>query len=252
MRRVRTLAGVPLLLAPRYWGAHLLMLGALAAAIGLGIWQYHAWDAGRAAEARDISNAEPLPLAKVMSGDDPFPGQYLGQPVSFRGEWLPKGTLYVADRELGGRRGYWVVTPVLVGDSAMPVVRGWSAQPEAPAPSGPVEVRGWLQASEGSDAPDDDPEDDVIPEMRIASVVEHVDADLYSAYVVARDAGDGTGDLAKVTPESVPKVSSTTHLRNILYAFQWWIFGGFAVYIWVRWCRDQVEAAAEPVQTPAG
>ena len=127
-----------------------------------------------------------------MSGDDPFPGQYLGQPVTFEGTWLPKGTLYVADRDLHGKRGYWVMTPVLVGDSAMPVVRGWSAHPEAPEPSGPVEVSGYLQASEGTGATDDDPEDDVIPEMRIASVVEHVDADLYSAYVVAKDAGAGT------------------------------------------------------------
>ncbi len=241
-----------LLLAPRYWGAHLLMVLAVAAAIFLGIWQYHAWEAGRAAEARDISEAEPMPLGKVISGDEAFPGEYLGQPVSFSGEWLPKGTLYVADRYLDGKRGYWVMTPVLVGDSAMPVIRGWSAQPQAPEPTGQVEVRGWLQASEGSGATDDDPEDDVIPEMRIASIVEHVDADLYSGYVVAKDAGSGTGDLEKVTPASVPKVSSTTHLRNLLYAFQWWIFGGFAVYIWVRWCRDQVEAAAAPAQTVAG
>jgi surfeit locus 1 family protein len=249
---------VPLLLTPRYWGAHLLMVVALAATIGLGIWQLHAWQAGRAAEARDISDAKPLPLAKVMSGDDPFPGQYLGQPVTFAGEWLPKGTLYVSDRALDGKRGYWVMTPVLVGDSAMPVVRGWSTKPEAPAPSGQVEVRGWLQASEGSDAPDDDPEDDVIPEMRIASVVEHVDADLYSGYVVARSISmsstttAATDGLRNVTPDSVPNVSSVTHLRNLLYAFQWWIFGGFAVYVWVRWCRDQVEAAAEPAQTVAG
>jgi len=243
---------VPLLIAPRYWGAHLLMVAALAAAIGLGIWQLNAWQAGREADARDVSQAAPLPLDEVMTGDDPFPGEYLGQPVTFSGEWLPEGTLYVADRDLDGKRGYWVMTPVLVGDSAMPVVRGWSAEPEAPRPSGPVDVRGWLQASEGSGASDDDPEDDVIPEMRIASVVEHVDADLFSAYVVARDAGSATAGLEKITPESVPKVSTTSHLRNLLYAFQWWIFGGFAIYIWVRWCRDQLEAAAAPAQPVAG
>ena len=243
---------MPLLLRPRYWGAHLLMLVALAAAIGLGIWQLHAWQAGRDADARDLSTAAALPLHQVMSGDDPFPGEYLGQPVTFEGTWLPKGTLYVADRDLHGKRGYWVMTPVLVGDSAMPVVRGWSARPEAPAPSGPVSVEGYLQASEGTGATDADPEDDVIQEMRIASVVEHVDADLYSAYVVAKDAGTGTDGLAKVSPESVPEVSTTSHLRNLLYAFQWWIFGGFAIYIWQRWCRDQLEAAAEPAQPVAG
>ena len=248
---------VPLLLAPRYWGAHLLMLAALAAAIGLGIWQLNAWQAGRAKPTPATSpRRRRCSLDKVMSGDDPFPGEYLGQPVTFAGEWLPEGTLYVADRDLDGKRGYWVMTPVLVGDSAMPVVRGWSAQPEAPRPSGRVDVRGWLQASEGSGASDDDPEDDVIPEMRIASVVEHVDADLYSAYVVAKES-DGPRrsrhcGLEKITPESVPKVSTTSHLRNLLYAFQWWIFGGFAIYIWVRWCRDQLEAAAAPAQPVAG
>ena len=192
-----------------------------------------------------------------MSGDDPFPGQYLGQPVSFEGRWLPEGTLYVADRDLHGKRGYWVMTPVLVGTSAMPVVRGWSAQPHAPAAERDRSaVHGWLQASEGTNATDDDPEDDVIPEMRIASVVEHVDADLYSGYVVAKSAGEASNGLEKVTPESVPEVSSTSHLRNLLYAFQWWIFAGFAVYIWLRWCRDQLEAAdetsADEVRTAAG
>ena len=249
---------VPLLLTPRYWGAHLLMVAAVVSAILLGIWQLNAWQAGRDADARDLSKAAALPLDEVMTGDDTFPGEYLGQPVDLEGRWMPESTLYVADRALAGRRGYWVMTPVLVGGSAMPVVRGWSAQPEALEPSGTVQVRGWLQASEGSGAVDDDPQDDVIPEMRIASVVQHVDADLYSAYVVAQAAGAGTEGLEKVTPESVPVVSSVSHLRNLLYGFQWWIFGGFAVYIWWRWCRDQVEAteaaqaAAAEDADPAG
>jgi cytochrome oxidase assembly protein ShyY1 len=231
-----------MLLAPRYWGAHLLMVLAVAASVALGLWQYDAWGAGRATEARDLSQASPRPIDQVIGGDDPFPGEDLGRPVSLRGEWLGAGTLYVADRQLDGKRGYWVVTPVMVGSSAMPVVRGWSAQPKAPVPSGEVEVEGWLQASEGSNARDDDPQDDVIPEMRIASIVEHVDADLYSAYVVARTTSfQPDQDLAPVTPESVPEVSDSTHLRNLLYAFQWWIFGAFSIYIWVRWCRDTME-----------
>ena len=86
--------------------------------------------------------------------------------------------------------------------------------------------------------------------MRIASVVQHVDADLYSGYVVSKDAGPT--DWSRSPPSPCPKVSDVSHLRNLLYAFQWWIFGGFAVYIWYRWCRDQVEAAAEQAQTVAG
>jgi surfeit locus 1 family protein len=239
---------VSLLLAPRYWGAHLLMVAAVAVATLLGLWQLDVWNEARAAEASDLSRAEPMPLSKAMDGDSPFPGQHLGRPVSFEGEWLPAGTLYVSDRKVDGKRGYWVVTPVLVGDSAMPVVRGWSPRPDAPRPNGPVEVEGWLQASEGAGVSDPDPHDDVIPEMRIASIVEHVDADLYSGYVVARDVSGESADLVPVPPGSVPSVSSSTSLRNLLYAFQWWVFGGFAIYIWVRWCRDVIEASrAEPV-----
>jgi surfeit locus 1 family protein len=225
------------------------MVAAVAAAALLGLWQLDVWDEARAAEASDLTRAEAMPLAKAMSGDSRFPGQHLGRPVSFAGEWLPDGTLYVSDRTVDGERGYWVVTPVLVGESAMPVVRGWSPRPEAPRPTGQVDVEGWLQASEGAGISDPDPHDDVIPEMRIASIVEHVDADLYSGYVVAREVTGEPGDLVQVPPDSVPAVSSSTSLRNLLYAFQWWIFGGFAVYIWVRWCRDVVEASrAVPVQ----
>ncbi len=243
---------MPVLLAPRYWGAHLLMVAAAAVAVALGLWQLHVWEAARAAEARDLTNAEPMPLGDVMSGDSPFPGEHLGQPVSFTGEWLAESTVYISGRELDGRRGYWVVTPVRVGDSAMPVVRGWSAEARASTPSGDADVEGWLQASEGTGTPDKDPHDDVIPEMRIASLVEHVDADLYSGYVVAKPSGTEAG-LDAVTPESVPKVSSSTSLRNLLYAFQWWVFGGFAVYIWFRWCRDTVEQSrAEEVAAEDG
>jgi surfeit locus 1 family protein len=127
----------------------------------------------------------------------------------------------------------------------MPVVRGWSTTPEAPLPTGRVAVEGWLQASEGSGIEDPDAHDDVIPEMRIASMVEHVDADLYSGYVVDRTA---TGNLTAVPPDSVPEVSSTTSLRNLLYAFQWWLFGACAIWIWGRWCRDTWAASREVEQ----
>ncbi|MCW2818270.1 MAG: hypothetical protein JWR42_1057 [Marmoricola sp.] len=242
------------LLRPRYWGAHLLLVLAVIAAILLGLWQLHVWEAARTSEASDLTRKPALPLTKVMGGDSAFPGQYLGQPVTLTGSWMPKGTVYVSDRDLGSRRGFWVVTPVLVGRSAMPVVRGWSVRAEAPAPSGSVSVDGWLQPSEGTGAVDDDGHDDVIPEMRVASMVEHVDADLYSGFVVARQRGASTAyaGLAPVTPESIPEVSSTTSLRNLLYAFQWWVFGGFAVYIWWRWCRDTLEDLAQGPEPDPG
>lgn len=228
-----------MLLRPRFWPGHLAMVICVAAATGLGLWQLDAWQTRRADAARDLSNTPAVALGTVMTGDSPFPGRSLGRPVSFSGHWIGSN-IYVSDRYLHGRNGYWVVTAAKVDgtSSAMPVVRGWAARPDVPAPTGAVSVVGWLQATEGSDQLDDNPNDAIIPTMRIASLVSMVNADLYSGYVVAKDL-HGTG-VEPITPAAVPAVSSFTALRNLLYAIEWWIFGGFALFVWVRWCRDTV------------
>ena len=145
---------VRVLVQPRSWAAHLLMVLALAAASVLGVWQLHVWQAGRVAAAVDPTTGTRRSRSdRLMGGDDAFPaagtsGSRCGSP----GPWLPQSTLYVADRELDGSAGYWVVTPVAAsGGSAMPVVRGWSAHPR-PRPRSPGRSRstGWLQASEGT------------------------------------------------------------------------------------------------------
>lgn len=233
------------LIRPRYWAGHLTMVVCVGVALVLGLWQLDAWQTRRADAARDLSDVAPVALSTLMDGDSAFPGRDLGRPVDLDGTWLERSTFYIADRYAGDRRGYWVVTPVRVAgeDSAIPVVRGWSAEPDAAEPSGDVAVTGWLQATEGSGPIDEDPSDDVIPVMRLASLVEHVDVDLYSAYVVARDvstASSGVG-LEPVTPSAVPEVSGFTALRNFLYAVEWWVFGAFALFVWVRWCRDSLE-----------
>ncbi|MEO5651490.1 MAG: SURF1 family protein [Marmoricola sp.] len=245
---------MPLLLAPRYWGAHLLMVLAVVAAVALGVWQYDAWGARRAAEARDLSDVPAVALDSVITPDGVLSSDDLGRPVEVSGTWLPQSTLFVSDRRHDGRNGFWVMTPVLVGDSALPVIRGWSAEPVAQPVTGAVELTGWMQASEGSSVRDPDPSDDVIPEMRIASIVQRVDADLYSAYVVSKSTSTpaATAGLAQVAPDSIPAVTQFTALRNLLYAFQWWIFAGFAIFIWVRWCRDTLAAVqTEQVASPS-
>jgi surfeit locus 1 family protein len=238
-----------MLLRPRYWPGHLAMILSLGIALGLGFWQLDAWQTRRDDAARDISHLKPVPLSSVMTGDSPFPGRSLGRPVSFSGTWLTGSTLYVDGRYVDDQRGYWVVTPVRVSgsSSAIPVVRGWSRTTDAAAPTGTVEVTGWLQASEGSGPIDQHPHDDVIPMMRIASIVEHVDADLYSGYVVARDLAPATAAdrLSPVSAAAVPSVSGFTALRNFLYAVEWWVFGGFAVFVWFRWCQDTLNPPEE-------
>jgi surfeit locus 1 family protein len=223
------------------WAGHLLVLVLTAAAVLLGVWQLDAWQTRRADEARDLTHATPVALGDLMGPDDPFPGRSVGQPVELDGTWVPQGTVFVSGREHDGADGYWMVTPLAIsgGDSpALPVVVGWLAEPDAaPAlPEGEQHLVGWLQPPEDNGERDDDPGDDVLPQLRIADVVQRVDQDLYSAYAVAQD---GVGGLPAADLAALPDVGRFTAVRNLFYAIEWWFFGGFAVFIWWRWVGEQ-------------
>lgn len=217
-------------------GAAVLALVLVGIAGMLGKWQYDAWQAHRDAEALDLTSEAPVPLADVMGGDDPFPAPDIGRPVEVAGRWL-EGGFWVADRAHDGDAGYWAVAPLQAGGSAVLVVRGWSPEPDADllAVSGEADVVGWLQPPEGSLVVDDDPDDDVFPEIRVADAVQRVDVDLYSAYVVSQESAPGLQDAEL---EALPEPSRFTGIRNLLYAFEWWVFGAFAAFIWWRWRKD--------------
>lgn len=237
--------------APRFWAFHVLGLVCVVAATGLGFWQLDAWSQRRAAESADLTRLEPVPLSEVIGPDDPFPGDRVGHPVLLRGTWLTDETVFVSGREKDGRDGFWVVTPLEVGpgDSALLVVRGWSASADdvPPAPEGETELVANLQPGEGTGAVDDDASDDVIPQMRIADVLQRVDQDLYGAYAVAAAAEPG---LEQADLDQLPEAGRFTALRSLLYAVEWWVFGLFAAFVWWRWVRDELESENEPASGP--
>lgn len=255
------------LLTPRAWGAHLLAVVLVVIAGLLGYWQYDAWQQRRVAEARDLTRLDPVPLSDVIGPDDPFPGTQVGQPVVVEGTWLPEPSFFVTGRPgPDGGTGSWAVTPLAVGGPDGPailVVRGWLPSTESPddtappPPEGPAEFVAWLQPGEGTGAVDADPDDDVLPQLRIADALQRMDRDLYGAYVVVADevapgawpvgedaVNDGTEGLRAADLEQLPEVGRFTALRNLLYAVEWWVFGLFAAFIWWRWVRDEVDAEA--------
>jgi len=142
------------LLTPRWWGINIFVLLAIPFCVFMGSWQLSRFedrmqdhkDAGAQATADQNESARPLaellPVDKVTSGKQTTAtGRYGKQ-------------LLVPDRELDGRRGFYVLTLLRTeSGKALPVVRGWlPGTPDtakAPAaPSGEVTVTGALQASE--------------------------------------------------------------------------------------------------------
>ena len=55
---------------------------------------------------------------------------------------------------------------------------------------------------------------------------------MYSAVLVADAAAAGWQPLPP------PPAETSVDFRSAAYAIEWWLFGGFAVFIAVRWIRD--------------
>lgn len=73
--------------------------------------------------------------------------------TTLRGSWLPAATVYLDNRPMDGRAGFYALTPLLLSDgSAVLVQRGWLPRDVAdrtriaapPAPAGEVAVQGRL------------------------------------------------------------------------------------------------------------
>ena len=146
--------------------------------------------------------------------------------------------------------------------SEIPVVRGWVADPsQAPAaPRGRAALVGLLQPPEDSGVPDDDTSDAILPELSITDLLQRTSRDLYGGYVIATDravpgggtSGPGTAGLAPASAEHLPGADASTGLRNLLYAFQWWVFGAFAIFMWWRWLTEDVLGRGRPEAATGG
>ena len=227
------------MLAPRAWGVHLLVVLAVAAAGWLGWWQLGAWQAHRDAAQRDLTHATPIPLAKAIGPDDPLTGDHLGQPVTIEGTWIEE---HVAVQRPGG---LWEVGFLQTGTgSAVPIVLGWHAGqrlPQGPGETG--DITGWLQPSQ-DDAPPGGGSlpAGVVPSLRIADLAQRVDVDLYGAYVVAdhsKAPGVDWQGLRQAHLDQQPSAGSWAGLRNLFYGVEWWFFAGFAIFLWIKWMRDE-------------
>lgn len=179
-----------------------------------------------------------------------------------------------------GEVGYLVLAPLRVSDDGtggeswaelsgapvLAVVRGWVEDPAAvdDPPSGSVTLTGWLQAGEaaseaaaveaaavaageaggsaepgaGSEATGDDGSAwPVVHGIALSALVQEWGGPIYSGYVVDAET---EGSALEQLPRPVIEGGTGVNLQNAFYALQWWVFGGFAVALWIRLVRDEM------------
>lgn len=255
---------------PRMIGLLVLFLAAAAVCARLGAWQLERAEvrgaSAQAARLAEIEAQEPVPLEDVLAPQSTFDGALVGRRIEVTGRYEADGQLLVVDRALDGRTGYLVLTPLRVespdaeADGAvLPVVRGWVADGDPGAdlvavPDGEVTVTGYLQGSEDSGQEHGTLDAGTTDSISSAELLGVWGGPIWTGYAVLTSADPAQAAGIELLP---PPTRSGTglNIQNLGYAAQWFVFGGFAVFLWVRLLKDELLAASgdlDPGLDPAG
>lgn len=222
----------------------LLALAAVAGVAGtlkLGFWQ-----AGRAEEKLSLQRAieQRLQLPSVAVEDvlaEPGnPMSLLHRQVVLRGRWVPVHTVFLDNRQMQGRPGFYVVTPLrLEGRAAAVLVqRGWVPRdfqqrdrlPPVDTPAGLVEVRGRL-APPPARLYSFDPAERGRIRQNLDLAAFRAETGLPLPDVSVQQLGPASEGLQREWPEPASGAG-----KNRGYAFQWWALSGLIaiLYVWFQ------------------
>jgi surfeit locus 1 family protein len=222
----------------------------IAAAISLGNWQTRRGDAKLIlqAQADAAERAAPLEIAATRSSIESVAAS-LPRKVRATGVFDPTGTIFLDNRMLGGVAGYYVITPLLIGDGlpAVLIDRGWRARsaggganPSAP-PTGQVSIEGLAVPR-----PSTLLELGSAPKLEVPGIWQNLDYDAYEkatkrsvARFVVRQAGTGHIGAADGLRREWPRPASGIE-KHRGYAFQWYalaaLISALAAYFgWKKW-----------------
>lgn len=249
-----------------------VLLTAVLLAVCVGFWQLGAWQLSvaqddAAQEALERQRNQPtLALSEIVEPQEPFPEQGSNQSVSAEVTYLPQEQFLVPERRLEGQSGLWVVSPARVSDTdgILVIVRGFVTTPEAvPAlPTGTVELQGTLAPGESPSQLGELPAAGQRGSIDLAALANERPGRWYNAFVFAQEettlspeAAQEDIDEGAMTRIPPPTVTGGIDWRNLGYALQWWVFAGFAVFVYGRQLWDESHERGEtgpPAPDPPG
>ncbi len=248
------------LLTSRWLGGTVVAVLAVVVCMFLGSWQLSRFedqvnrhrDAVRSADA--ATGGEAVPFAELLPDSGArVTTETVGRAVTLTGRYDPAHQLLVPNRTVGGKQGYYVLTPLCPGDGrCVAVVRGWAPGPAAgrTAPgvgAEQVTVTGRLQAPENSGS--NGAVAGGLPEGQLGTIspaaLVNVLPDVgYDGWVAADTVPAGLTVVPTVQPQGGNGLSLRA-FQNLGYTLEWFVFGGFVVFMWFRLARREAESARD-------
>lgn len=212
----------------------------------LGVWQLDR--AGQKLALREaLATAEGQPPLDAAGWRSDALDSQLHRRLSVSGRWLPQHTVYLENRQMDGRPGFFVLTPLaLAGGDAVLVQRGWAPRdlldrsrvPAAPLPDGPVTLHTRIAppparlASLGPEQPGP-----LRQNLDLAAHAQATGLRLRGHTLLQLDDAGSPGDgLRRDWPR--PAVGVDKHHG---YAFQWFGLAALitALYVWFQILRPR-------------
>ena len=238
----------------RSWIVTAATLLTVAGTASLGLWQLD-----RAAQKTALQgaiaerqNLAPWREADLIAAPDPRDG--IHRPVRLSGRWVAQATVFLENRQMGGRVGFFVVTPLRLdgSDRAVLVQRGWVPRdfqdrlrvPDVPTPDTPVTVDGRLASPPGQLYAFGEPSTGTI-RQNIALDAFATETGLPLLPVSVLQTGDTGEDLLRQWP--LPAVDVAKHHG---YAFQWFALCTLAAGLYLWFQIIQPRRARDPSHGP--
>jgi cytochrome oxidase assembly protein ShyY1 len=255
-------------LKPRWLALLALVLVAAAVMARLGEWQLgRAREQGERDRLREAAARPVVPVTSLLPARTVFPAAAADRRVTAQGRWDAARQVLVPGRSLDGTTGFWVLTPLRLPDgSAVPVVRGWTADPgdaraagaadPAALPAGDVTVQGVLEPSEPADGlrPGDvsGMPAGQVPLVSAPLLVQRWPYPLLTGYVVqtASTPAPAATAGARLRPVPPPAPRAGVAWQNLSYALQWWLFSLFGFFFWYRLVRDDARGVLRRPAAP--
>lgn len=232
----------------RFWIITFAALATVAATLALGAWQLDRGRQKEALHAAIVQRGALPPLGNAaLSGI--AAADLMHRPVVVRGIWAAQYTIFLDNRQMNGRQGFFVVTPLLLegSRSAVLVERGWAPRnferreqlPPVASPPGVVEVRGRIAPLPAKLYEfDGAPSGPIRQNLDLGSFAAETGLPLLAFAV--RQTGEGGADgLLRQWAEPASGAG-----KNYGYAFQWWALAAVTaiLYVWFQFIAPRRKA----------
>lgn len=233
----------------RFWGITIAAATGVAATLALGAWQLGRAHDKLALQAAMTARKSMPPITQAQLLSSQSVGELLHRAIVLRGTWVARHTVFLDNRQMRGKPGFYVVTPLKLEGSARSVLveRGWVQRnfvereklPVIDTPAGVVAVAGHM-APPPAKLYEFAPGSSGIIRQNLDWSQFRAETGLDLLELAVQQTGASTEGLLREWPEVASGVE-----KHYGYTFQWWALSGLIafLYVWFQFIAPRRRAS---------